>query len=180
MRNGDRIYPDEPADEFDRPPVEFTDRDDRDIAVRAMARNPEDADVEPLVEMYDDFDPADRAQGVPPVGEERVRDWLDTLLDADSYNVVAWYDDEAIGHATLVPDGQDAYELAIFVHQDYQGAGIGTRLIEALLGHGQESGVDKVWLTVERWNQPAVNLYKKVGFETASAESFELEMAILL
>lgn len=179
MRN-DRVYPDDPADEFPRPPVEFTDREDRDVTIRAMARNPEDANVEPLVVMYDDFDPADRAQGVPPVGEDRVRDWLDTLLSSDSYNVVAWFDDEAIGHATLVPDGQDAYELAIFVHQDYQGAGIGTHLIEALLGHGQESDVDKVWLTVERWNQPAVNLYKKVGFETASAESFELEMAILL
>jgi ribosomal protein S18 acetylase RimI-like enzyme len=177
---GDRVYPDEPAGEFPRPPITFEDREGRTVEVSAMARDPTTADIEPVVAMYDTFDPADRAQGVPPVGEERVRDWFDTLLSADSYNVVAWVDDEAVGHATLVPDADDAYELAIFVHQDYQGAGIGTHLIEGLLGHGQAHGVERVWLTVERWNQPAVNLYKKVGFETASAESFELEMAIRL
>ena len=176
----DRIYPDEPAGDFPRPPVTFEDREGRQVDISALARDPDEASIEPVVEMYDTFDPSDRAQGVPPVGEDRVRDWLETLLSNDSYNVVARVGDEVVGHATLVPDGDDAYELAIFVHQDYQGAGIGTRLIEALLGHGQAHGVTHVWLTVERWNQPAVNLYKKVGFETASAESFEQEMSILL
>jgi len=63
------------------------------------------------------------------------------------------------------------------VDQPYQGAGIGTALIRALLGHGARAGIEYVWLTVERWNRAAVALYEKVGFETASAESFELEMA---
>ncbi len=35
-----------------------------------------------------------------------------------------------------------------------------------------------MWLTVERWNDPAISLYEKVGFEISSAESFEIEMAI--
>lgn len=178
--NRHRVYPDEPAGEFPRPPLSFEDREGRQVEIRALARDPDEAHVEPIVEMYDTFDPADRAQGVPPVGEQRVRDWLNTLLSTDSYNVVAWVGDEVVGHATLVPDSDNAYELAIFVHQNYQGAGIGTHLIEVLLGHGQEHGVEYVWLTVERWNQPAVNLYKKVGFETSSAESFEQEMSILL
>lgn len=177
---GDRVYPDEPSGEFPQPPIAFEDREGHSVRVEAVPADAAVADLEPVVEMYDTFDPADRAQGVPPVGEQRVRDWLDTLLSADSYNVVAWVGDEAVGHATLVPDGNDAYELAIFVHQDFQGAGIGTHLIEGLLGYGQANDVDRVWLTVERWNQPAVSLYEKVGFETASAESFELEMSIRL
>jgi ribosomal protein S18 acetylase RimI-like enzyme len=37
-----------------------------------------------------------------------------------------------------------------------------------------------VWLTVERWNRPAVNLYEETGFETSDAESFELEMTVRL
>ncbi|MFC7200896.1 GNAT family N-acetyltransferase [Halospeciosus flavus] len=169
-------YPDEPAGPFPKPPVEFTDAEGRDVEVRAY----EEGDYEDLVEMYDDFDPADRAQGLPPVGEDRIRDWLDILLTGDGYNVVAWDDGDAIGHATLVPDGEGGYELAIFVHQSHQGAGIGTRLIEGLLGHGAAGGAETVWLTVERWNKPAVSLYEKVGFETMSSESFELEMAIRL
>ncbi|MFB6296848.1 MAG: GNAT family N-acetyltransferase, partial [Halobacteriales archaeon] len=72
------------------------------------------------------------------------------------------------------------YELAIFVHHQYQGAGVGSRLIRHLLGEGERRGVERVWLTVERWNAPAVNLYEDVGFETTKAESFELEMALRL
>ncbi|MGB9986811.1 N-acetyltransferase family protein [Salarchaeum japonicum] len=165
-------YPDTASGPFPSPPSSFTDGDDRDIEVRAF-----DDDTDALVEMYVDFSQEDRAQGVPPVGEDRVRDWLDTLT-GEGYNVVAWHDDRAVGHATLVPDGSGGYELAIFVHQDYQGAGIGTRLLRNLLGHGADQGVERVWLTVERWNRAAVALYEKVGFETVDTESFELEMAI--
>jgi len=35
-------------------------------------------------------------------------------------------------------------------------------------------------LTVERWNNPAIALYERVGFESTGTESFEQEMAILL
>ena len=72
------------------------------------------------------------------------------------------------------------YELAIFVLSAYQGAGIGTELVETLLGHGQAEGIDRVWLTVERWNDPAIALYRKVGFETSNSERFEQEMSIRL
>jgi ribosomal protein S18 acetylase RimI-like enzyme len=173
-----RVYPEAVADEFPRPPQTFADREERAIEVRAYDGSEEA--FEALVEMYVDFDPADRAQGVPPVGEQQVRNWLDTVLAGDGYNVVAWPGAAGAGHATLVPEDDDVYELAIFVHQEYQGAGIGTELIEALLGHGQAHDVQIAWLTVERWNRPAVALYEKVGFETASAESFEMEMAIRL
>ena len=173
----DRRYPDAVADEFSAPPIEFTDREDRTIEIRPYEGKEEE--YEALVEMYDAFDPADRAQGIPPGGEERIREWLDAILAEDCFNVLAWCGDEVAGHATLVPDG-DAYELAIFVHQEYQRAGIGTHLIRGLLGHGQAEGVTKVWLTVERWNRAAVSLYKKIGFETSNAESFELEMGLRL
>ncbi|WP_435074492.1 GNAT family N-acetyltransferase [Halorubrum sp. HHNYT27] len=173
----DRRYPDTVADAFPTPPTEFTDREDRTVEIRAYDGS--EAGYESLVEMYDSFDPADRAQGIPPGGEKRIREWLDAILTDDCYNVIAWYGDEIAGHATLVPDG-DAYELAIFVHQTYQRAGIGTHLIRGLLGYGQAQGIQKVWLTVERWNRAAVSLYKKIGFETSNAESFELEMGLRL
>ena len=173
----DRPFPDEPSGPFERPPVEFTDREGREIEIRAFDGS--DDQRERLVEMYLDFDPADRAQGIPPGGEDRVREWLDTITADDCHNVVAWDGDDAAGHATLVPDGE-AYELAIFVLQAYQRAGIGTRLMRALLGYGAMQGIEKVWLTVERWNRAAVSLYEKTGFETSDAESFELEMAIRL
>ncbi len=166
---------DEPAD-FPTPPREFTDADGREIVVRRA----DDEDREALVELYLDFDPADRAQGIPPVAEDPIREWLDAILSAESFNVVAWHGERAVGHATLVPDEAGTYELAIFVLEDFQGARIGTQLVRSLLGWAQSAGVESVWLTVERWNDPAIRLYKKVGFEVSESESFELEMTIQL
>ncbi|MFA9516734.1 N-acetyltransferase family protein [Halopenitus sp. H-Gu1] len=171
-------FPDEVAGEFQPPPIDFEDGEDRHIQIRVYDES--GAEYEALVEMYDAFDPADRAQGIPPTRPEEIRRWLDSILDEDCYNVIAWHNDAVAGHATLVPADDAHYELAIFVHQDYQEAGIGTRLIRSLLGHGQESGVETVWLTVERWNRAAVGLYEKIGFETSDAESFEIEMVLRL
>ncbi|MFB6159999.1 MAG: N-acetyltransferase family protein [Haloferacaceae archaeon] len=173
----ERVYPDEPAGPFPTPPRTIPVGDGREATVRAYDGS--ESELEALVAMYDAFDPADRAQGIPPTGETRIREWLDTVLREGCHNVIAWVDDEAVGHATLVPDA-DAYELAIFVLQAYQGEGIGTALVETLLGHGADCGVERVWLTVERWNTPAIGLYRKVGFEPSNSESFELEMSIRL
>ncbi|MFC7074851.1 GNAT family N-acetyltransferase [Haloarcula halophila] len=169
-------FPDEPAGEFPAPPRTVTDREGREIELRVAG----EADRERLVEMYLDFDPADRAQGIPPVKEHAIERWLDTILSDECVNVVALHDGVAAGHATFVPDEEGDYELAIFVLQAFQGTGIGTALLETLLGQGQAEGIEKVWLTVERWNDPAIALYRKTGFETQNAESFEIEMSIRL
>lgn len=168
-----RSYPAEVSGPFPKPPHTFTDDEGREITVRIA-----DDDRDDLVEMYKEFDPQDRAQGIPPVGEESIRRWLERVFEPNCYNVVAWHHDGAVGHSMLVPDKEDAYELAIFVLGTHQSAGIGTELLQTLLGYGKQQGIDRVWLTVERWNEPAIGLYEKTGFEIRNAQSFELEMAI--
>jgi ribosomal protein S18 acetylase RimI-like enzyme len=171
-----RDYPDEPVDEFPRPPRSVTDGEGREVTI-----DPADGtDHDDVLEMYLSFDPADRAQGIPPANEPAIANWLDTIIADDTFNVVAHHDGSVVGHATLVPDRKGEHELAIFVLQPFQGAGIGTILVETLLGFGQAEGLETVWLTVERWNDPAIALYRKVGFETTNTESFEIEMSIRL
>jgi ribosomal protein S18 acetylase RimI-like enzyme len=176
----ERRYPDDPTGGFPAPPESFRDAAGRSIDILACGDGPIAGEREALVAMYTNFDPADRAQGLPPTRESAVREWLDVLLVDDGVNVLAWHDEFVAGHATLVPDEGGGYELAIFVHHQYQGAGVGSRLIRCLLGEGAQQGVERVWLTVERWNAPAVNLYRDVGFETTNAENFEMEMALRL
>jgi diamine N-acetyltransferase len=168
-------YPDEVAGPFEAPPIAFTDKEGREIEIQIYA----DEHFEALVEMYDTFDPSDRAQGLPPAREPRIRSWLDTIL-GEGQDVVALEGERVVGHATLVPDNEEGSELAIFVHQDYQSAGIGSKLIRGLLGHGQRESLEKVWLTVERWNHAGVHVYESVGFERCSVENFEVEMTLRL
>ena len=170
-------YPEAVAGPYEAPPRVFDDREGREIRVERYDGESEFGAVQA---MYEAFDPADRAQGIPPVKSGAIENWLEAILAEECVNVLAWDGENVVGHATLVPDGDEAYELAIFVLSAYQDAGIGTSLIEALLGAGRESGIDRVWLTVERWNSPAVALYRKVGFEASDSGSFELEMTAAL
>lgn len=163
------------SESFPRPPATATDQQGREIRVRVATAD----DSESLVAMYQAFDPGDRAQGIPPVGETAIRRWLDSLFDLDSLHVVACHDGTPVGHATLVPDGE-RYELAIFVLDSYQGAGIGTALVTRLLGYAQTQDVERVWLAVERWNSPAIALYEKVGFEKRTTGRFDGEMELRL
>lgn len=171
-----RVYPSEPAGPFESPPVTFEDAAGRTVKIREYTGG----DFEDFLEMYLAFDPKDRAQGIPPTNETRIREWLDRILTDDAVNVTAWTENRLVGHATLVPDGAEEYELAIFVLGEYQQSGIGTKLITALLGAGEDQGVEQVWLSVERWNTAARALYRKVGFEPSKTESFEFEMSLRL
>ncbi|UPM41855.1 GNAT family N-acetyltransferase [Halocatena salina] len=171
-----RIYPSEPAGQFDPPPMTFEDAAGHTVEITEYTGG----DFDAFLEMYLAFDPEDRAQGIPPTTDDRIREWLDRILTEDAVNVVASTENRLVGHATLVPDGTDEYELAIFVLGEYQELGIGTKLITALLGAGQDHGIEQVWLSVERWNSAARTLYRKVGFEPSKTESFEFEMSLRL
>jgi len=150
------------VDSFPAPPLAFEDGAGRSIDVRGF----HEGDREALVTLYVDFDPAQRAQGTPPIGEGPVRDWLEHVLQGPS--AVAWHGDRAVGNVTFVPDGVGRYELAIFVHQDYQRAGVGGQLIRAGLRHARSEGVEQVWLTVEPGKRRALKLYSDVGFDATN------------
>jgi GNAT superfamily N-acetyltransferase len=145
------------------PPLRFVDASGRELRVRPYR----EADFDGLVEMYDTFDPEQRAQGTPPIGVDAIRDWLLDLLEG--VNVVVTHDGRVVGHVSFVPDGTGRHELAIFVHQEYQGAGIGSRLMAAGLGHAREEGVGYVWLSVESWKRDIQRFYSKAGFSVINA-----------
>ncbi|MEF8938063.1 MAG: GNAT family N-acetyltransferase, partial [Halovenus sp.] len=85
------------------------------------------------------------------------------------------HDGRPVGHTVMFPH-DDTSELAIFVHPDYQSAGIGTKLIRAVLGYSQREGINHVWLTVARDNRIAIKLYRSAGFEIRDEDRGELEM----
>ena len=155
---------------FPTPPRTVTDGADRTVRLRVT----DDADRAALTAMYDDFGAGDRAQGIPPADPDRRGRWLDRI--GAGLGVLAECADRAVGHGVLLSGGP-GHELALFVHPDYRGAGVGTALLDALLGLGRSSGVERVWLSVQRSNRPAVRLYRNAGFSpTEAAGELEVEL----
>lgn len=82
---------------------------------------------------------------------------------AHSYPVVtAWDADRLIGFARATSDG--VYRATIWdvvIHPDYQGAGLGRKLVETVLSHPLMSRIERVYLMTT--HQQA--FYQRIGFE---------------
>ncbi|MFM2429352.1 MAG: hypothetical protein RLZZ511_565 [Cyanobacteriota bacterium] len=81
----------------------------------------------------------------------------------NSYPVIsAWDGDLMMGFARATSDG--VYRATIWdvvVHPDYQGAGIGRKLVETILTHPQIARVERVYLMTTNQQR----FYEKIGFE---------------
>lgn len=123
-------------------------------------------DAAALAEMYEGFETADRAQGLPPVTRSRRADWLESMLTEGS-NVVAERAGELFGHAMYTPTDAARPELAVFVHPDMQGRGVGTELCRHVIADAHAGGREGLELHVESGNRVARSVYRTVGFELA-------------
>jgi GNAT superfamily N-acetyltransferase len=130
-----------------------------------------------LVGMYEDFEPKRGAQGLPPVGYDRLVSWLLPLCD-NNLNLIALFEDRVIGHAVLCALNGGRAEFAIFLHQDFRNQGIGSSFTEVTLQYGRTKGLRHVWLTVEVNNFSAIRVYKKMGFRISGTYYPEVEMIL--
>ncbi len=132
-----------------------------------------------LLAMYEAFEPKRGAQGVPPLGHDRIVAWLHPLL-SESLNLLALHEGRVIGHTMLcpIPLKKGWAEFAIFIHQDFRNQGIGTEFTRITLNYGKEKGLGQIWLTVEVNNFPAMRVYKKLGFQISGTYYPEVEMLL--
>jgi len=76
--------------------------------------------------------------------------------------ISVWDGSRMIGFARATSDG--IYRATIWdvvVHPDYQGAGIGRKLVETVLSHPKLSRVERVYLTTTYQQR----FYERIGFE---------------
>lgn len=159
-------------------PAERRDKDDQPYSVRLF----EPEDRIPLEQFYDSFEPKRGAQGLPPLGSERVVRWLDTVL-SDGIHLLAFVGERLVGHGLLMPTGRsDVWEWAIFLARGHRGRGMGTEMNRIAIEIARRMGLRKLWLSVEPHNRPAVRSYEKVGYRFLSSAIFspEAEMELVL
>ena len=101
-------------------------------------------------------------------------DWRKRLGQASEadYMLLAFVDGKIAGHAGLHPSGKSprrahARMLGMAVLGAYQGKGVGTALMQALLDLADKwLPVTRIELTVFTDNERAIKLYEKFGFVT--------------
>lgn len=159
-------------------PVTLRDREGRVFNVRDY--RPGDRAL--LDAFYDAFEPKRAAQGLPPEGTARIERWLDGVL-ADGTHLIVEVEGELAGHAMLMPTGKAGVrEYAIFLDERVRGRGMGTQVNRLSAEVARTLEVDRLWLSVEPHNRPAVRSYQKAGYRFRPATMYtpELEMELEL
>jgi N-acetylglutamate synthase-like GNAT family acetyltransferase len=85
--------------------------------------------------------------------------------------ISAWDGDRMIGFARATSDG--IYRATIWdvvIHPDYQGAGLGRKLVETVLSHPRMNRVERIYLMTTHQQR----FYERIGFQTNSSTTMVL------
>lgn len=85
--------------------------------------------------------------------------------------ITAWDGDQLIGFARATSDG--IYRAVIWdvvIHPDYQGAGLGRKLVQTVLGHARMNRVERIYLMTTHQQK----FYERIGFEYNSSTTMVL------
>ena len=72
-------------------------------------------------------------------------------------------DNLPVGYAHIDCD-DNKYWFGICILENYQGKGYGKKIMEYIFNHERIKNIDNIYLTVDKINDIAINLYKKYNF----------------
>jgi acetyltransferase len=68
-----------------------------------------------------------------------------------------------IGRLIVEPDGKKG-EFAVVIHDNFHGKGLGYKLVDMMIGIGQDKGIEECYGIVLADNTKMINLCRKLGF----------------
>ena len=108
------------------------------------------------------------------------------ILDAGGHILIALYKTKPVGTCALLRMDEETYELAkMSVSAGARGKGIGWLLGQAIITKAKDLGAKRLYLESNTILEPAVSLYRKLGFEeiegiTSPYERCNIQMELIL
>jgi ribosomal protein S18 acetylase RimI-like enzyme len=102
--------------------------------------------------------------------DRRIEDWAIAIANSNPV-ISVWDRERLVGFARATSDG--IYRATIWdvvVHPDYQGAGLGSKLVETVLSHPRMSRVERVYLMTTHQQR----FYERIGFQRNSSTTMVL------
>lgn len=99
---------------------------------------------------------------------EEQKQWF-KLHDIKYPIIVAKLNEKIIGWASLSKWSDrcaysDTAEVSLYVKKQYQGQGIGTKLLEKIIKEGEKSNLHAVIARITEGNKKSIHIHKSVGF----------------
>lgn len=88
------------------------------------------------------------------------------ILNDGGHILIAILKEQVVGTVALIKRGDQVFELSkMAVTEEYQGMGIGKKLIHACIKYAKENGCKRLFLDSSTTLSPAISLYTKYGFK---------------
>jgi L-amino acid N-acyltransferase len=94
--------------------------------------------------------------------EEHGQSKMPILVAEDAGRVVGWC---SLGTFRAAYTAAGTLEDSIYVDHEFLGQGIGSRLLEALVGEARRSGVRSILANISADQTPSIRLHEKFGFQ---------------
>jgi len=96
--------------------------------------------------------------------------------DPSMHGFIAEMDGQAAGYGRLFfsRDENRLYVSSLYFLPEFEGQGMGRRLLEAAEGYATEKGLEELWIGVMVKNRRALDFYRKVGFQFVREEPFTM------
>lgn len=119
---------------------------------------------------------------------ERVTDfqrrWFQqTLKERAGLWAVSEINEQIVGTCNLMSRGggrvsktRHVVELGMAILSEFRGIGIGNAMMEYMVDWARKKGYEKISLSVFSSNKPAINLYKKFGFDIEGVKKKEFKV----
>lgn len=138
-----------------------------ELVIRPITRN----DIAPCLDIYN----YEVVNGVAtldlePRTLEEWREWYNAHRDEHHPIIVGTIDDVVVGYASLSPYRlKDAFkstvELSIYIHQDYRGKGVASKLMAHILEHAKENDtLHTVVSVITAGNEASTALHTRFNF----------------
>jgi DNA-binding MarR family transcriptional regulator/N-acetylglutamate synthase-like GNAT family acetyltransferase len=93
----------------------------------------------------------------------------ENIINKGGYIAIALHETRPVGTCALMKMENNNFELAkMAVADEVKGMGIGSALGEHIIAKAQELGAERIYLESNTVLAPAVNLYRKLGFQRVS------------
>jgi len=110
----------------------------------------------------------------PPL--DRIREFVRNNIEQQYSQFVAVDSDTIVGWADIVPLKRPSMNhvgsQGIGVLSAYRSQGIGDRLLKVTIAHAWQQGLQRLELEVFAGNVPAMNLYRKHGYQVEGVKRF--------
>ncbi len=109
---------------------------------------------------------------LPIIGQEQVDYMLSKYQSVDAITqsiadgyiyYIAYYEKEPCGYSAIKPD-EGILLSKFYVKKNIRGKGLGKAMLCTIYKYAEDSNINRIWLTCNKYNSKSINIYKKLGF----------------